>query len=271
MAEYPIRPLQMRLLPMMDAFHALCQAHGLKYYLWAGTMLGAVRHQGFIPWDDDMDVAMPREDLELLLQNWQSWLPQPYEIDSFRTNPDNPSECAKLIDSSTTLIERKGVSSLRGIYIDIFPLDEVPKSAVKRRWLALQAAVLGRLLYYHARDPYRHGHGASSWVPLAVQHLTSSDKLHHRLRRVMTQAQGSGSGLLLDYDDGIRGVVTADVIGQGTPIVFEGRQYMGVDNPQSYLSTKYGPDYMTPPAENQRRMHNFYYLDYDKPYREYQP
>ena len=60
MADYDIRPLQLRILKILLAVDKVCKEHGLRYYIMAGTMLGAVRHKGFIPWDDDLDIGMPR-------------------------------------------------------------------------------------------------------------------------------------------------------------------------------------------------------------------
>lgn len=60
MAEYNIRELQLRILRTLKAVDAVCREHGLRYYIWAGTMIGAVRHKGFIPWDDDLDIARLR-------------------------------------------------------------------------------------------------------------------------------------------------------------------------------------------------------------------
>ena len=79
MATYDIRPLQLRIKKILLALDSVCKEHNLRYYLWAGTMLGAVRHGGFIPWDDDLDIAMPRKDYDLLMRNARDWMPQPYE------------------------------------------------------------------------------------------------------------------------------------------------------------------------------------------------
>ena len=68
MASYDIRPLQLRILEILLVIDKVCREHGLRYYLAAGTMLGAVRHKGFIPWYDDVDIAMPRKDYDMLMQ-----------------------------------------------------------------------------------------------------------------------------------------------------------------------------------------------------------
>ena len=116
MPSYDIRPLQLRILQNLEAIHNVCAEHGLRYYLWAGTMLGAVRHKGFIPWDDDIDIAMPRRDYDLLMQNAREWLPEQYEVVSYETDPKNyPLPFAKLQDANTTLLERAHLSYLGGV------------------------------------------------------------------------------------------------------------------------------------------------------------
>ena len=89
-AKYDIRTLQLRLLPVLECIDKVCREHHLRYYLCAGTMLGAVRHRGFIPWDDDVDVCMPRPDYEQLMIHCSEWLPEPMEIISPHNRPDYP-------------------------------------------------------------------------------------------------------------------------------------------------------------------------------------
>ena len=80
MPAYDIRPLQLRILSILEAVDRTCREHKLRYYIWAGTMIGAVRHKGFIPWDDDLDIAMPRPDYDRLIAHQKEWLPEPFEM-----------------------------------------------------------------------------------------------------------------------------------------------------------------------------------------------
>ncbi|MDR0799113.1 MAG: LicD family protein, partial [Dysgonamonadaceae bacterium] len=107
MASYDIRPLQLRILDILLAFDQLCKEHHIRYYILAGTQLGAVRHQGFIPWDDDADIGVPRADYERLIANISQQLPSPYEFLCGENNPEYPFPYAKIQDASTSMIERK--------------------------------------------------------------------------------------------------------------------------------------------------------------------
>ena len=132
MANYDIRPLQLRILKNLLAVDKVCKEHNLRYYIMAGTMLGAVRHKGFIPWDDDLDIGMPRADYDLLMANAKEWLPKPYEAVCAENDKEYPLPFAKVQDADTTLIERMHLKYLGGVYIDIFPLDGVPESRMRK-------------------------------------------------------------------------------------------------------------------------------------------
>lgn len=112
----------------LKAFQTVCREHGLRYYAAGGTALGAVRHKGIIPWDDDIDVAMPRPDYERLLSVCRHTPPEGYEVVTAAT-PDYNLPFAKFCDARTTLIERADTPCLIGLYIDVFPLDAAPDDA----------------------------------------------------------------------------------------------------------------------------------------------
>lgn len=268
MAAYDIRPLQLRILDILVAFDKVCREHNLRYYLWAGTMLGAVRHKGFIPWDDDADVAMPREDYERLVAHCDEWLPQPMELTCLEKNPKFTGTYAKLIDASTTIIERYDFMSVGGIYIDIFPIDGVASCKCQAKANVKKFSFIRKMAYFCNRNPYKHGKGASSWIPRTVQHFYTNEQLQSKGIACMKKYPYEGSMNVCDYDDGSKGIMPKEYIGEPTPIEFEGVQLMGVEQPDKYLEHKYG-DYMTIPPGDKQRQHNFYFLDYDLPYREY--
>ena len=268
MATYDVDLLHQRILRILLAVHDVCRQHSLRYYVWAGTMLGAVRHRGFIPWDDDIDIAMPRPDYEQLVGHAEEWLPEPLEMVCAERDPLYPLPFGKIQDASTTLIERTHLRYLGGIYIDVFPIDGVPEAAIRRHMHFAAYEYWKRVLYLIHRDPYKHGHGPSSWVPLLCRRLYTMQGVQQHIRRLLMKYDYDGSRLVADYDDGSHGTMGKDIIGSPTPCDFEGHEVMGVEQYDAYLSRKYG-DYMTIPDGDHQRQHNFHVLDLNTPYREH--
>ena len=270
MAVYDIRPLQLRLLDILMAIDAMCREHGLRYYLVDGSLIGAVRHKGFIPWDDDMDIAMPREDYERLIVHCREWLPAPYEFVSFETDSSYPLHFGKVQDASTTLIERPHLYYLGGVYVDVFPIDGAPEGRFRQCLYDLRYKYLKKGLYFLFRDPYRHGHGPSSWVPLLARKMYTLPGLQAKIKRHMMKYDLRTSRLAaVNHNDGLGSMVDKEtVLGEPTPVEFEGKMVMGMRDNHSYLTKLFG-DYMTPPPADKIHQHNFFYMDLEHPYREF--
>lgn len=118
-------------LDLLKKFSDVCKAHDLKWYADSGTLLGAVRHKGFIPWDDDIDVVMLREDYNKLIHLYGNEFSYPYFLQSAYSEKDYFRPHAQLRNSNTTGILRSEIGKCsfnQGIFIDIFPLDYVPES-----------------------------------------------------------------------------------------------------------------------------------------------
>lgn len=268
MVEYDIKDVQSRIIRILNVVDGVCREHGLTYYLWAGTMLGAVRHKGFIPWDDDADIAMPREDYEKLISH-PEWMPEPFEFICAENDRDYPLPFAKIQDASTTIIERMHLKYLGGIYIDVFPLDGVPAGKLARRCHFARYQFYKKVLYYIYRDPYKHGRGPSSWIPLLCRRLFTQDGVQKSIRKIMMKYGYDSSEHVADYDDGMRGITDKDVIGKPAPYMFDGHELLGVERYDAYLSNKYG-DYMTIPKASDRHQHKFHFVDLDHSYREHE-
>lgn len=130
--------LQLKEFEILKIFVEICDKLNLNYFLVRGTALGAVKYNGFIPWDDDIDVALPRQDYEKFLSMATKLLPKEIFLQSYRTDPQFPFPYAKLRNCNTTYIE-KNVRHLKinhGVFIDIFPIDGYPKE--KRAQFALK-------------------------------------------------------------------------------------------------------------------------------------
>lgn len=266
--SYNMRELQLYINGILLAFDKMCREHNLQYYLVFGTLLGAVRHKGFIPWDDDIDVALPRPQYELFRQHAHEWLPEHLEFVCHETDKNYVGGFGKVQDKNTTLIERKHFDYMGGVYIDIFPIDGISDNPIKQRLHCMRYKIYDKLLYIAKRDPYKHGRGFNALAVKTAQKLISIEGVSKRLRRLMLRYDYERLSTTCILLDGMRGVMPKKIYGTPTPIEFEGEVLMGVEMPDEYLKLQYG-DYMTIPDEQHRRSHNFYYLNLNQPYREY--
>lgn len=267
-ANYDIKTLQARLVPMLECIDKVCREHHLRYYLWAGTMLGAVRHKGFIPWDDDMDICMPRPDYDLLLAHCHEWMQAPFEVVGPHNRSDYPYPFAKVEDSSTTVLERPDFNFPEGIYVDIFPIDGIPSDKAVATKHLKKYKFWRHLLFFRGRDPFKHGKGPRSWWPLLIHKMYSLQQLQDKVQRLMTQYKFDDCEQVIDYDSVFRGIVAKKILGEPKEYEFEGKKFLGVSDAHQYLTEMYG-DYMTPPPKEKQIQHNFYYINLELPYREF--
>lgn len=264
--NYDIREFQKRSVILLETVDRVCREHGLTYYIIAGTLLGARRHKGFIPWDDDMDIAMMRHDYDILLENADKWLPEGFKIVDNIRNPRYPKYFAKMEDCSTTLVENWYLGYAGGIYIDIFPLDEVPDNKLLRAFHFYRFNLLRRIEYLLFRDPFKHGHGFESMLIRALQSCISRDWVQRRSRRVIGEFNGRRNcNLVMTHDDGFR-AYDKSVFGLPSKVIFEGLEVSAPSRPEGFLEVLYGPDYMTPPPASERRSHFHAYCDLNTPY-----
>ena len=235
MASYDIRTLQQHLLEILKTIDKVCREHNLRYCLAAGTMLGAVRHKGFIPWDDDVDIIMPRIDYDILIQHCQEWMPAPYEIMCAENKSDYPFGFAKAVNSNTTLVEREHHALVDGIYIDIFPLDNIINNKLSQYCYTLRYSLYKKIAYLLSRNPYKHGHGPSCWIPLLCQRLFTLQGIMQRLLKLQTAYDGRETTLVIDHDFGMRGIMRKDIFSELSEVEFEGNTFKGIGQHDTYL------------------------------------
>lgn len=142
-----LRSLQMAQLEILHEFARVCERLHLRYLIFSGTLLGAVRHKGFIPWDDDIDVIMFRNDFDIFCREAHKELKGEYFLQSMETEKEFPNVHAKLRDSTTTFIEECNAHRRmnHGIAIDVFPMDGVPNNPFIRKVGWALISVIGRL------------------------------------------------------------------------------------------------------------------------------
>ncbi|WP_162311656.1 LicD family protein [Pseudoxanthomonas broegbernensis] len=248
------------------AFEVLCalvdflDAEGIGYFLIGGTLLGALRHRGFIPWDDDIDIGIPRADYRRLLQALPR-LPPGLKAAHPRNDPRTPYPFLVVSDTASRLVIDYARPYDRGIGVDVFPLDAVPQAgwqqALLWRGIALfRAMTMNKQAgYYRRRIPWRQRPRyalltlLSAWVPRRVL---------FRAYDTWTSSAGNRGSLLLGNLYGLYGhreLVPAQVFGAGSKVHFQGRMFRAPARPEEYLHAVYGDFMRLPPTTDRHSGH----------------
>ena len=144
-----IHNIQEKMLMELDVF---CHENNIEYSLWAGSLLGAIRHKGFIPWDDDVDVIMPRPDYERFLKLLRKQPIPCIRLKHYQDDPNYLLPFAKLIDGNTELLEGRSKDQKLGVYVDIFPIDGVPKKQLKKKIQKILCRTIFYVLFLNLTD-----------------------------------------------------------------------------------------------------------------------
>ncbi len=264
--------LQSKLLTMLAWFHEYCKRHELRYYLVEGTALGAARHQGFIPWDDDIDVGMPRADYEKLRVLCKEGEDEKYCFEFPEGKKDFVYPYGKMYDKSTTLVDCTRYKTKRGIFIDIFPLDGVGEEREEggKRF----SKILKKINLYSTKTCALRK-GRKLYKNLAIvgmrcvpSFIVSAKKLRKRIDETAREVDFDESKYVVNYFSTWyeKEIVEKSVYGTPTECDFEGITVMRPENVDAYLTALYG-DWRTPPPPEKRISHHDYlFLDLEHSY-----
>ena len=253
------------LIDMLDALAGFCDTHGIYYTLSGGTLLGAIRHRGFIPWDDDIDVNMPRPEVERLYQLSKG------QIGRYRLVKPGDDRFTgafyRLYDMDTIMENALGMRNdkptFNPVFIDIFPVEGLPDSKIARKIYYELAAILRKTMRVAQRDNVAAKNKRQlilNYLGYYPAHWIGYHRLVDRFQRFIQKYDFDQSDMV--------GVMSAarfkteeiiDKKGYLTPVdvEFEGKIYRGPSNYDRYLSQLYG-DYMElPPVEKRQTHHTF--------------
>lgn len=265
---------------LLDVFDQVCKRNNLKYSLFAGSLLGAVRHNGFIPWDDDIDVAMLREDYNKLLLLPSSEFEAPFFLQTPETDPGYHKAFTKLRNSNTTEIPYKDAifNCNHGIFIDIFPLDVVPDSKSDFIELSSDLTFTKRLLHWTARVEGGIGtigldtkHKVFYYLiyPLIKLKIITSKKTFQKLNKISSRYQNTQSkkiGNIVLQGKNLRTVYEDISFAKTINHLFEGDSYPIPFDYDRVLKKRYG-DWMTPVQQSSE--HGSTVFDATTPYKKY--
>lgn len=277
LSEPQFRQWRATLTAALRSFHTLCQRHGLTYYAAGGTAIGAVRHHGIIPWDDDIDLAMPRPDYDRLVELSRHEDLAPYELVTPGSRASYNCAFAKYCDTRTTLLERADTPCVIGLYIDVFPLDATSDddreaARLTRRYRKLRnrlEAISTRLTpaaYWRLLlTPHEWGRFAIKTVATLLPDTTRNCLLRAMESISRRYAWGTTNHVTC-YGGayGMRERYPAEWLEGVAPLVpFEDTETHLLPRYELLLSQLYG-DYMTPPpadAQHPKHLKAFFDLD----------
>ena len=256
---------------ILDVIHQVCTEHGLRYSLAYGTLIGAVRHKGFIPWDDDIDIMMPREDYEKLLAVWDQSAPKGYILQNTRTDSDFTQNFTKIRKDHTAFLQDEAERTKhyhKGIFVDIFPGDRVPSGKIGRRIQYIACAV--NLLYSRG-----HTSGSGGMVGEVEKILLKAPKEKYSVRRERAEKKirswNGDESLQYVFPSTIRSsrkYYPANLFENVKTIEFNGKQYMCVADADSTLRVEYGDYMQLPPEEDRVWKHHPFLIDFEHNYEE---
>ena len=237
----------------------VCKELNLTYFLDSGSLLGAVRHNGFIPWDDDIDVSMPRPDYEVFIRKYNQYSLQQYRLKSIENTLSYPYPFAKVYDKTTIIYEHGRSYCNLGLSVDVFPIDAYPNSEEERigHW---EKSVSTFVDYSSEEGAFFSNY---SFNPRKIKHNIHIFFVRHGLFRNKAKKVIKNSKTI-NWDDAKFAGINVSMYYRNKPRYVDKDCFIPIEHvfeddlfsiPQGYdiiLKTYYGEDYMTPPPENKR-------------------
>lgn len=247
---------------ILDEFVRICEQNNLHYYLIAGSLLGAVRHKGPIPWDDDIDVAMPRTDVEVFKK---IMLDRPkgekFHIHCAENDPNFYWLFVRLLKRDTTYRVKSNVNVNllhRELWLDIFPLDDAPNSLnFKYRLLGMRVYLMKRLLWNKATNDTSNLHIKGKLMNLILKPI-SFKWLHTHTKKLINKYDGKGCKCYVSWASHYnfkKQTMPKAWYEPATKVLYSDKYYSAPHDWDKVLTQLYG-DYMKLPPENERVGHS---------------
>lgn len=265
--------LQKTVLEILIPAVEICDKLGLNYYLVCGSALGAAKYQGFIPWDDDMDIGLPRGDYERFLREAPTLLPEGIFLQNYRTDPAFPHVFSKLRNSNTTLIEYSmaHLDMNHGVYVDVFPLDGYPAGNWERKLFGLKKKVYSWMQYCAmAPGDDKKVEFRNKIFRLLGYHKRTAKTLA-KMDALFAGYPAETSDIWCNHGNWQRDLEYAprSQYGTGREMIFEGVIVRVPEDYDAYLTQKYGDWRSDPPLEKQASHHSYQVCDVHRPYTHY--
>ena len=257
---------------ILDVVHEICISNGLRYSLAYGTLLGAVRHGGFIPWDDDIDILIPREDYVKLLEIWNEKAPEDYILQEPYSSSDITNNFVKIRKNHTAFIQTEAEKKCKyhkGIFIDIFPLDRLAKGTFGRAKQKLFCLVA--MLYNRG---YTSGSGGITEmcerILLAIIPRKNYRHIERWAEKKATKWNGNSSLEWFGFQTvpDMKHHYAPDIFENLTKLEFEHKKYCVFSDYDQVLHDEFGDYMQLPPVEERVWKHHPIVIDFEQNYEE---
>lgn len=270
MDNHVLRRLQLTQLEILKVFDQFCRQNNLKYSLYAGSLLGAVRHKAFIPWDDDLDVCMSRNEYNRFINLWEKAPPPGYILQNKENTPSYCQSFSKIRKDHTTFLQEEHESERyhTGIFLDIFPLDRMPNGKLKRmlfKWNCMEYQLLTReFAPPKARIVTRLG----ASVLLACTPKSCREKVRqNRLKKITKyNDQHNLDVVAIETMASLRKTFAPNMLDTYVDLPFEDGKFMCFAGWDDHLHRKFGNYMQLPPEEERTWRHHPIVIDFEQNY-----
>jgi lipopolysaccharide cholinephosphotransferase len=266
-----LRKVQMQQLEIAEEIKRVCDENNIQYFLCFGTMLGAVRHQGFIPWDDDLDMGMLRSEYERFLEIAPQKLKPEYLVQTWYNTPEYPLPFAKVRKRGTVYLEGKhSLLQENGFYVDIFPFDSQPASDEERMAVNKKLQDLFRTKLMKCKSKPWMENGKILWKK-RIGYLYYQAKALTASQEALAKAYDSlatsfPESDILFWQEGISKMrkIKRSWCEELAEFNFEGVMFKGPKNYDEMLTTIYGNYMQLPPEDQRENRHQIEVVDFGK-------
>ena len=257
-------------LDILIEFDRICKKHGLKYFLMCGTLLGAIRHKGFIPWDDDIDVAMPRDDFNKL-NTLQDEFKHPFFLQTPLTDKEFAGSHTCIRNTNTSAISPiiRFQKMNHGLFIDVFALDHFVPEGAEERFAEINQLNIENGTFMRLTNPELNEKNRERVKNYHRDHIADYKKIHEIASKFNNQETEKLAILTWTAEPLEQNVWDAKDFDESEDVEFEGYRFPAPAGYRNILTQLFGNYMEFPPVEKRGAQHSQYVLDPDTPYAEF--